>query len=323
MKRFTNILVVFNDAIGAEDALEQAVSLARDNAARLTVTVVLRGGESSPQLVAETEKRLQRLSLGVQHAGVSDVRTLVLTGIPFLVIIQQVIRAEHDLVLACAESDGVLKQIFFGSTATHLVRKCPCPVWIVKPGQTVPYTKILVAVDPHNASPEDQFNTLIMDLATSLAVHDNAVLHIMHAWGIDGNDLDSLRSEIATQQREAILKRHHDKHLLAVNNLLTRYPMSEIDHRVHLPKGRPEQAISQLVRQEQIDLIVMGSVARVGIPGFFIGNTAETVLSSERCSILTVKPNGFETPVSLSQYSQSLNGYGFQPKAMIASIGLL
>ncbi len=299
MKRFTNILVVFNDAIGAEDALEQAVSLARDNAARLTVTVVLNGGEASPQRVKETEKRLQRLCLGVQHAGVSEVRSLVLIGTPFLEIIRQVIRAEHDLVLACAESGGVLKHIFFGSTATHLVRKCPCPVWIVKPGQSVPYKRILVAVDPQIATPEDEINTLIMDLATSLAIHDNAVLHIMHAWDIDGKDIDSMRSEISTQQREAILKHHYDKHLLALNTLIARYGLSEIDHHIHLPRDRPEQAIYRLVRQEEIDLILMGSLVRVGIPGFFIGNTAETVLSSERCGLLTVKPNGFETPVSL------------------------
>lgn len=301
MKRFTNILVVFNDAIGAEDTLEQAVSLARDNAARLTITVVLRGDESSPQHVEETEKRLQRLCLGVQHAGVSEVRSVVLTGTPFLEIIRQVISAEHDLVFACAESNDVLKQIFFGSTATHLVRKCPCPVWIVKPGQSVPYTRILVAVDPQMTTAEDQINTLIMDLAASLALRDNSVLHIMHVWDIEGKDLDSMRSEITTQQREAILKHHHDKHHIAVNNLVARYMMSEINHRIHLPRGRPEQAIYSLVRQEQIDLIVMGSVARVGIPGFFIGNTAETVLGSERCSIITVKPNGFETPVSLPE----------------------
>lgn len=299
MKRFTNILVVFNDAIGAEDTLEQAVLLARDNAARLTVTVVLSGGESSPQHVEETEKRLQRLCLGIQHAGVSEVQSLVLTGTPFLEIIRQVISAEHDLVFACAESDVVLKQIFFGSTATHLVRKCPCPVWIVKPGQSVPYTRILMAVDPQTATPEDQISTLIMDLATSLAFRDNSVLHIMHAWDIEGKDLDSMRSEITTQQREAILKHHHDKHHLAVTNLVARYTMTEINNHIHLPRGRPEQAIYQIVQQEQIDLIVMGSVGRVGIPGFFIGNTAETVLGSERCSILTVKPNGFETPVSL------------------------
>jgi hypothetical protein len=50
MKRFTNILVVFDDAIGAEDALEQAVSLARDNAVRLAGrTVAIRTGGQRPQ----------------------------------------------------------------------------------------------------------------------------------------------------------------------------------------------------------------------------------------------------------------------------------
>jgi hypothetical protein len=27
----------------------------------------------------------------------------------------------------------------FGSTAMHLMRECPCPVWIMKPGQSQPF----------------------------------------------------------------------------------------------------------------------------------------------------------------------------------------
>ena len=49
---------------------------------------------------------------------------------------------------------------------------------------------------------------------------------------------------------------------------------------------------------EGIDTIVMGSVGRTGLAGFFIGNTAETVLSRVKCSVLTVKPDGFVSPVS-------------------------
>jgi nucleotide-binding universal stress UspA family protein len=42
----------------------------------------------------------------------------------------------------------------------------------------------------------------------------------------------------------------------------------------------------------------MGTVARTSIPGFFIGNTAEAILEQIDCSVLAVKPDGFETPVS-------------------------
>ena len=51
----------------------------------------------------------------------------------------------------------------------------------------------------------------------------------------------------------------------------------------------------------KIDLIVMGTVARTGIPGLIIGNTAESTLSQIHCSVLAVTPPGFVTPVTLEE----------------------
>jgi len=57
--------------------------------------------------------------------------------------------------------------------------------------------------------------------------------------------------------------------------------------------------IPLIVAEQQIDLIVMGTVARTGVPGFFIGNTAESILRQVKCSVMAVKPEGFVTPVTL------------------------
>jgi nucleotide-binding universal stress UspA family protein len=43
----------------------------------------------------------------------------------------------------------------------------------------------------------------------------------------------------------------------------------------------------------------MGTVCRAGVPGLFIGNTAEKVLRHVSCSVLTVKPEGFVSPVTV------------------------
>jgi len=43
----------------------------------------------------------------------------------------------------------------------------------------------------------------------------------------------------------------------------------------------------------------MGTVCRTGVAGFFIGNTAEDVLNQVESSVLTVKPDGFVTPIEL------------------------
>jgi len=63
-------------------------------------------------------------------------------------------------------------------------------------------------------------------------------------------------------------------------------------------KGIAEDVIAEHVEAEGIDTVVMGSVGRTGVAGLFIGNTAETVLSRVKCSVLTVKPADFTSPVT-------------------------
>jgi nucleotide-binding universal stress UspA family protein len=46
----------------------------------------------------------------------------------------------------------------------------------------------------------------------------------------------------------------------------------------------------------QCDLLIMGTVAR-GISGLLMGNTADAVLRQIKCSVLTVKPTTFISPV--------------------------
>jgi nucleotide-binding universal stress UspA family protein len=66
---------------------------------------------------------------------------------------------------------------------------------------------------------------------------------------------------------------------------------------VHLPMGSGQREIPALVKELKIDLVVMGTVSRTGIPGFIIGNTAETILDQLQCSVLVIKPSGFVSPV--------------------------
>jgi universal stress protein E len=66
-----------------------------------------------------------------------------------------------------------------------------------------------------------------------------------------------------------------------------------------LRRGEPAEVIPEFVVAEGIDLVVMGTVARAGLAGMLIGNTAERVLRKLPCSVLTVKPNGFVSPVRL------------------------
>jgi universal stress protein E len=45
-------------------------------------------------------------------------------------------------------------------------------------------------------------------------------------------------------------------------------------------------------------LLVMGTIARTGITGVFVGNTAERLLPQIPCSVLAIKPAGFKSPIT-------------------------
>jgi len=56
-------------------------------------------------------------------------------GTGFLQIIRTVLRNGHDLVIKPAENPDFIERLF-GSDDMHLLRKCPCPVWLTKPGKS-------------------------------------------------------------------------------------------------------------------------------------------------------------------------------------------
>ena len=94
-------------------------------------------------------------------------------------------------------------------------------------------------------------------------------------------------------------------HKKGFDELIGNYSLKNLNHRLHFLKGDPAALITDLAAEHAIDLIVMGTICRTGVAGFFIGNTAENVLQQVDCSVLTVKPEGFVSPVKLKAASVS------------------
>ena len=69
----------------------------------------------------------------------------------------------------------------------------------------------------------------------------------------------------------------------------------------HLIKGTPHGEVPALIARIEVDALIMGTVARTGVPGFIAGNTAETILNPIDCSVLAIKTPGSVTPVTLLQ----------------------
>lgn len=306
MKRFKNLFLLYDDAIGGDDALGQALALCRSNNANLTIATLLPGGAAQSH-VKEAGKRLLRLVENVRDRGPGIVNGELLAGIPLPEVIRRVSENNHDLVILSEELGMMSWEARFGGLAAQLMRKCPCPVWVIRPEQVVPYRRVLAAVDPAPNGGDDHLNRKIMDLAVSLASRDHAALHVIHAWEVVGGDLDTIRSETSDQMRQDILQKHARQHEAWLATLLDHYPMKELDHQLHLPRGQAGDAIVGLVESQNIDLLVMGTAGRTGLRGLVFGNAVETVLRAVKCGIMAVKPDQYRPPFAMPETMASAN----------------
>jgi len=326
MQRFKKIICVVTSDSSSGDTLKRAVALANNSQAQLTVVKVIEKIPSNIRIPDSTlspekiqaciiaEHRRELTELIAPWRNDTEIQTKVLIGIPFLEVIREVLRNDHDLVIKAVESDGRLKSVI-GSNDMHLLRKCPCLVWLVKPGAPTSYRRILAAVDVDDYADPEELNVRrlltdkVIDMASSLALSEFAELHIAHAWeAIGETDLRSGFIKISEQDTAAYIDKVKQQHSVSLNKImdeinikLGRSSFEYLNPQSHLLKGQPHKEIPALADKIEADIVVMGTVARTGISGFFMGNTAETILNRIDCSVLAVKPPGFVTPVTLEK----------------------
>ena len=324
MKRFKNILCIVDMDVPDEVAFKRAVMLAESNQASLMVVAISQeikknvwlpeSGPSSNELkVAVCDAQMNGLqALIAPFKNRIEVSASVLSGIPFIEIIREVLQRGYDLVIKTPDSYS-WKHHFFGSDDLHLLRKCPCPVWLIKPEARKSYRRILAAVDVDDGYSEEELNSRqklnrqVFEMASSLALSDFAELHIGYAWDAIGESamrgtlMQTPEHKIKTYVSE--VKRHEEKNMAAFLNEMDNSQFQEsVDYlkpEIHLVKGVARREIPKLAKKVEADLVIMGTVGRTGIPGFIMGNTAEEILNGIECSVLAIKPAGFVSPVTL------------------------
>jgi nucleotide-binding universal stress UspA family protein len=309
VKRFKNILVVAaDDQPETKSLIYAAIDLARRNHAAITVFSVVeripqrrrfadRGGKDVDLQELLIRTRLEELKEATPQSEV-PVYYEVATGMPYLEIIERVELFGHDLVLTVPMPPLRRAGLGGSSTTMHLLRKCPVPVWVHSP-YAATADAIAVAIGPVGVGePADSLNIKLLELAGSLARIRDSELHIIHAWRLEGETM--LRSKRLAYSADEIEQMGHDARDEARRNiegLLEQVEVIDDSAQIHLRKGHAGDVLVDAIEEINPSTVVMGTVARTGVPGLIIGNTAERVMATVDRAILAVKPNGFVSPV--------------------------
>jgi universal stress protein E len=311
MKRFTNILVAVDTRRQDYPELQWAIRLVEHNQAKLKVVDVVPAfswiarlamldSERTKQVLAdEKRQRLEAIAAPLRDQGF-DVTTKVLFGKTSVEIMREVLKSSHDLVLRVTKGVHSRRTGFFGTTSLRLLHSCPCAIWLVRPDRPPQFSRILVAVDPapHDVA-QEVMNKSLMDLGRSIADFERGQLHVVNAWELNGLSADE--SWAIPGQLDEAMRKAKTEVVAALDDFLAPYNLSHGSKGVHLLHDEvgPGHAIAELAKQQDIDIVVMGTLSRSGVSGVLLGNTAEQVIDRVECSVLTIKPNSFISPDSV------------------------
>jgi nucleotide-binding universal stress UspA family protein len=304
---FNRILFVSTGLRNDDGALVSAMNLATKSNTNLDIVLLLPllpknlidyAQKFADTFITEFNSFAQEHKVKTSFAGELTVLTLN-NKHACVSLIQMVLQHKYDLLIKQVDSDNHEKG--FKALDMDLLRKCPCPLMLCRPDHDVASGSVAVAIDP--MSDEHSGHALSLNLlstAIGLTSGSDKALDVISCWDFSlesslttGTWLNLSMDELASEKEKC-----RSEHLSALNEVLNEVPEQESLNVQHL-NGFAHIQIPEYVAKQEIDLLVMGTVARTGIAGFIIGNTAENVLQSLQCSLLALKPAGFVSPVKL------------------------
>ncbi len=303
MRRFTSILFSPLTPTGNPAAVRRVEELARRHGATLTMygvtpepTLFQRGLHRTEHIEAVQRAERDAMAAVLSRCTPADtdvpVDTEIVSGSPALSIIERVLAFGHDLVVVTSNEDAEDH-----ATIKRLLRKCPCPVWVIRPTRARTQ-RVLAAVNPDPT--EAELNATILGVASSMVDAFGGELHVVHAWELYGES--TMRSpgflQVPTEEVDALVERERLSHEASLATVLAATGQDTSGWHLHVEKGLAAEVIGAVAAKNRINLLVIGTVARSGVAGLIMGNTAEGVLDEVRCSVIATKPPDFVSPVS-------------------------
>lgn len=285
----------------------QAQQIARANQARLLFLAATNIKSDSFVLLDDASRNqmnetihsggnqlLQQLVLQAQSLGI-EARSKLVSGTGWEEIIRQVLLENHDLVLVGTRDLSWSHRMFFGSTAMKLLRYCPCPVLVVKPLQQPSHHSILVVTDFKPTS------LAALHLAILFARQEKAHLYVLHVVEYHLDEVCNIGLPDSMQNDYRNRVRAHAENTLQQQLDQTDFRSLGTAGEIHIrgDVGRPDVAIRDFIQTHKIDMLVMGTIDKIGFSGITFGNTAERLLPEITCSLLAIKPSDFPSSLSI------------------------
>ncbi|MCY1268096.1 Universal stress protein E [compost metagenome] len=274
MQAIRSILVVVDPEQPEGIALKRAKLIANVTQSHLHLLACTRHGDHSARLGDLTESlRQEGFSASSRQAWKDSLHRTIIAE-------QQT--EGCGLVVKQHTPDNPLKKALLTPDDWKLLRYCPSPVLLVKNPTPWAGRNILAAVDVGNSDAEHRkLHATIISHAYDIAGLAHGSLHVITA-----HPSPMLSAADPTfQLSETIEARYRE----ACKAFQAEYGVD--NEHLHVEEGPADVLIPRAAHDLNAAITVIGTVARTGLSGALIGNTAEVVLDTLESDVLVLKPD--------------------------------
>ncbi|NQZ89793.1 MAG: universal stress protein UspE [Colwellia sp.] len=308
MEKYKKILTVIDPATDDQKALKRSIELARHTHGEITafltiydfsyeMTTMLSGEEREAMRQSMINDRMQWLEekiAEVDHENITVNTSIIWHNRPFEKIIHKVITEDFDIVIKGTHQHDKFKSVIFTPTDWHILRKCPCPVLLVKEHNWPVNGNLLTAL---NIGSDDDEHKALNDKLTQEAIRLSSLIkaniHLVNSYpGTPVNIAIEIPEFNACEYNDTMLKHHQTAMHTHANTF--KIPLDN----THVKEGLPEDVIESVSNEIDAELVILGTIGRTGISAALIGNTAEHVIDRLNCDVLAIKPEGYISPLA-------------------------
>lgn len=297
--KLQQLLVVLDPGQTEQPALQRATWMARQSQARLHLLLVEYHGNMESILVdSGLQKRTREALLNNRRQWLEELaEPLRREGLTVTVEAcwakslhkQVLLKAEElsaDVLFKSAGHRSLLRRLFLTDTSWQLIRHCPIPLWLTRHSNWQAQN-ICAALDPVHASDKPaHLDHLLIEATQQLGQYFAAPPYYLHSYAPLPKGL--VFDPDLLNDYDAYVLRTKQKHQDVFEKLLAEYAVPVAQQ--HILEGFAEDTIPEFVQEQDIDLLVMGAIARGNLESAVIGHTADRVLQHVECDLLVVRP---------------------------------
>jgi nucleotide-binding universal stress UspA family protein len=226
----------------------------------------------------KVEQKLQAKAQRLREQGVDVKDPLIYFGAPSQGIVRAAIDTNANIILVGAGLTAKDNKSRLGITTFRIIQKSEKPVLVMAPDKTFELKSILCPVDFSSASERALRN------ASTICRKFKAKLTVL---GVCQSKTPSwlYTAEEREEERQLRLKQHHKQ----FEAFLEQFELDDLDWNKLATEGDPAEEISRVVKEQQTDLLIMGTAGHSGLERFFVGSVTEKVIRDVPTTFLTLK----------------------------------